>query len=86
MAKTGKAEPEVVREIERYVVWPGQATAYKVGQLALLQMRAQAEQALGDRFSLPAFHEVVLRAGSVPLAVLQEVVNDWIASQQATPG
>jgi uncharacterized protein (DUF885 family) len=82
VAKTGKAPAEVAREIERYVVWPGQATAYKVGQLAMLRMRKEAEQALGERFDLPAFHEVVLLNGSMPLAVLEDVVRGWIQQQK----
>ncbi len=81
--KTGRTEAEVTREIERYVVWPGQATAYKVGQLAMLRMRDEAEQALGDRFDLRAFHEVILMNGSMPLAVLEDVVREWIKTQQA---
>jgi uncharacterized protein (DUF885 family) len=83
--KTGMTEAEVTREIERYVVWPGQATSYKVGQLAMLRMRAEAEKALGPRFDLAAFHEVILMNGSMPLAVLEDVVQDWIKTRQATP-
>jgi uncharacterized protein (DUF885 family) len=83
--KTGMTEAEVTREIERYVVWPGQATSYKVGQLAMLRMRAEAEKALGPRFDLAAFHEVILMNGSMPLAVLEDVVQEWIKTQQAGP-
>jgi len=85
VAKTGKAEAEVTREIERYVVWPGQATSYKVGQLAMLRMRDEAQKALGPRFDLRGFHEVVLMNGSMPLAVLEEVVREWIKAQQTQP-
>ena len=85
VAKTGMTEAEVTREIERYVVWPGQATSYKVGQLAMLRMRAEAEKALGPRFDLRAFHEVILMNGSMPLAVLEDVVQEWIKTQQAAP-
>lgn len=81
--KTGMTRDEVTREIERYVVWPGQATSYKVGQLAILRMRAQAEQELGDRFDLADFHETVLMNGSLPLAVLEDVVAGWIESRRA---
>ncbi|HEX9207015.1 MAG TPA: DUF885 family protein [Steroidobacteraceae bacterium] len=84
VARTGMTEPEVTREIERYVVWPGQATSYKVGQLAILRMRAEAERALGSRFDLRAFHELVLMNGSMPLAVLEGLLQRWIAEQQAT--
>jgi uncharacterized protein (DUF885 family) len=82
VAKTGMTQAEVTREIERYVVWPGQATSYKVGQLAMLRMRDEAQQALGPRFDLRAFHEVILMNGSMPLAVLEEVVREWIKAQQ----
>jgi uncharacterized protein (DUF885 family) len=82
IAKTGMTEAEVTREIERYVVWPGQATSYKVGQLAILRLREKAEAALGPKLDLREFHEVVLRSGSVPLAVLEGVVDRWIARQR----
>ena len=80
-AKTGMTNEEVTREIERYVVWPGQATAYKTGQLALLEMRKDIEDALGERFSLRDFHEAVLMNGAMPLDILKETMTDWAASQ-----
>lgn len=70
-------------EIERYVVWPGQACSYKIGQLKILELRAKAKTALGASFSIKEFHNVVLRAGIVPLAVLESVVDDWIAAAVA---
>ena len=82
VAKTGMTTGEVTREIERYVVWPGQATSYKVGQLALLRMRDEAEKALGDAFDLREFHEVVLMNGAMPLAVVEDVVRGWIADRK----
>ena len=85
VSKTGNSLPEVTREIERYVVWPGQATSYKVGQLAILRMRDEAEKALGPGFDLSAFHELVLMNGSMPLAVLEELVQEWIKTRQGTP-
>ena len=85
VAKTGMTEAEVTREIERYVVWPGQATSYKVGQLAILRMRDQAEKELRPNFDLRGFHEVVLMNGSMPLAVLEDVVQEWIKAEQAKP-
>ena len=85
VAKTGKAEAEVTREIERYVVWPGQATSYKVGQLAILRLRDEAQKALGSRFDLRGFHEVILMNGSMPLAVLEDVVREWVKTQQGEP-
>ncbi|MFN0022411.1 MAG: DUF885 domain-containing protein [Parvularculaceae bacterium] len=83
IAKTGQGEAEVTREIERYVVWPGQATAYKTGQLALLRMRAKAEAELGGDFDLKKFHELVLGNGAMPLGILEKTVEEWIAEQKA---
>jgi len=78
VANTGMTEDEVTREIERYVVWPGQATAYKTGQLAILKMRERAEDALGDSFNLREFHELILMNGAMPLGILDETVDEWI--------
>lgn len=66
-------------EVERYVVWPGQACAYKVGMLKILELRAKAQRELGAKFSLQEFHNAVLLAGNVPLAVLELVVDDYVA-------
>lgn len=73
------AEPEgsAVREIERYVVWPGQACAYKIGQTVIANLRAEAEQRMGSRFDIKAFHDVVLLGGSMPLTVLERRVRAW---------
>lgn len=71
-----------VSEVERYVANPGQACAYMVGQLRILALREEARAALGQKFSLPAFHDVVLRAGSVPLDVMSEVVRAWVMAQR----
>ncbi len=81
ITKTGMTDEEVTREIERYVVWPGQATAYKTGQLALLDMRKEAEETLGERFNLRTFHEAVLMNGAMPLDILKDTMVEWAASQ-----
>jgi len=81
ITKTGMTTEEVTREIERYVVWPGQATAYKTGQLALLAMREEAELELGERFNLREFHEAVLMNGAMPLDILKDNLSSWAASQ-----
>jgi uncharacterized protein (DUF885 family) len=83
LAKTGNTEADVTREIERYVVWPGQACAYKTGQLAILRLRAEAETELGDKFDLRQFHETVLLNGGMPLGILEKNVRNWIAEAKA---
>jgi uncharacterized protein (DUF885 family) len=70
------------QEVERYIAWPGQANAYMIGMLRIIELREKARAQLGGRFSLPAFHDVVLRAGSVPLDVLGDLVDQWIATQK----
>jgi len=82
LEKTGNSEADVIREIERYVVWPGQATAYKTGQLAILKIRADAESQLGDQFNLKAFHDIVLDNGALPLGLLEETVAEWVEDQK----
>jgi uncharacterized protein (DUF885 family) len=75
---------ETIRnEVRRYIVWPGQATSYKVGMIRIQQLRAEAEAALGDAFDIRAFHDVVLGGGSLPLSLLERRVRDWIAEQKA---
>jgi uncharacterized protein (DUF885 family) len=69
-------------EVERYCVLPGQACAYKIGMLKILELRAKAKTALGEKFSLKEFHNIVLRAGNMPLSVLEQVIDDWIAAQK----
>ena len=81
LSKTGMTEGEVIREIERYVVWPGQATAYKVGQLSMLRVRAMAENQLGDAFDIRKFHEMILMNGAMPLEILEESVKSWVENQ-----
>jgi len=79
---TGMALSDVTSEIERYIVMPGQATSYKVGMIKILEIREKAKQALGDKFDLRDFHDVVLKNGAVPLAILEELVDEYIAEKQ----
>lgn len=71
-------------EIDRYIVLPGQACSYKIGQLKILELRGRAKAALGGKFSIKEFHNVVLRAGVVPLSVLDSIVDDWIATTKSS--
>jgi uncharacterized protein (DUF885 family) len=80
---TGMGESEVTSEVERYMALPGQALAYKVGQLKILELRDKARAALGPKFNLKDFHTVVLENGAVPLTVLERLVDEWIEAQQA---
>ncbi len=80
---TGMTEAEVTREIERYVVWPGQATSYKIGQLRILELRAIAERRFKDNFDLKHFHDFVLMNGGMPLDILSKQFDRWIESTSA---
>jgi uncharacterized protein (DUF885 family) len=75
---SGLDEIEVQRETDRYIVWPGQALAYKIGQLKIIELRERAKKELGDRFDIRAFHDEVLGAGALPLDVLETRINNWI--------
>ncbi|ATD00563.1 DUF885 domain-containing protein [Pseudoalteromonas spongiae] len=82
LKNTGMAESDVTSEIERYIVMPGQATAYKVGMMKILEIRENAKQTLGDKFDLAEFHDVVLKNGAVPLDILARIVDDYVKSKQ----
>jgi uncharacterized protein (DUF885 family) len=82
VSTTGMAEGDVTSEVERYMALPGQACAYKVGELKILELREKAKTALGPKFNLKDFHAVVLENGGVPLTVLEQLVNEWIARTQ----
>jgi uncharacterized protein (DUF885 family) len=81
LRNTGMPEAEVTAEVERYIVLPGQACAYKVGQLEILALRERARAKLGPRFDPRAFNDLVLSRGALPLVLLEEVVNEWLAGQ-----
>jgi uncharacterized protein (DUF885 family) len=79
---TAKTENDIIVEIDRYIVWPGQALAYKMGELKIKELRAKATKELGDRFDVRKFHNAVLDDGPLPLDLLENRINVWIAEQK----
>ena len=81
-ANTALTMVEVEAQIDRYITWPAQALSYKIGEIKIRQLRAQAEQQLGDKFDIRAFHDQMLKNGSLPLDLLEQLTLEWIAAQQ----
>ena len=75
---TAKSRLDIENEVDRYIAWPGQALAYKIGQLKILELRNKAELELGDKYDIKDFHHEVLKRGSLPLDILEEYINEWI--------
>jgi uncharacterized protein (DUF885 family) len=80
---TPNPEGDIRKAIERYVVYPGQATAYMIGKLKIMELRGKAQAELGENFDIRAFHDVVLRSGPVPLSILEENVNAWLVREKS---
>lgn len=79
---TAKSILDIENEVDRYIAWPGQALAYKIGQLKILELRTKAETELGEKYDIKDFHYEVLKRGSVPLSVLETYINEWIESEK----
>ena len=77
-----RKELDIINEIDRYISWPGQALAYKLGQLKIQDLRTKAETELGDQFDIRLFHDKVLENGAIPLDILEQQINQWITQMK----
>ncbi|HMQ68520.1 MAG TPA: DUF885 domain-containing protein [Ignavibacteria bacterium] len=80
---TPNSDQDIQSEIDRYISWPGQALAYKIGELKIKELRKKAEVSLGDKFEIKDFHDVILMNGALPLPILEDIVNQWIAEKMS---
>ena len=84
LENTAKSQLDIENEVDRYIAWPGQALAYKIGQLKILELRTKAEKELGDDFDIKDFHHEVLKRGSLPLSILETYINEWISQSKGS--
>jgi prolyl oligopeptidase len=77
MENVALTEPEVLNEVDRYIIWPGQALAYMIGKREIMKLREEARSRMGSRFDIKEFHDVVLRNGAIPLSTLRRLVESW---------
>ena len=78
LSNSAKTQHDVEVEIDRYIVWPGQALAYKIGELTIQSLRKQAEEKLQDRFDIREFHNIILKDGAIPLDILENKISEYI--------
>ena len=83
VTNSGLTRADVEAEVDRYLVWPGQATAYKIGELKIRELREKAKAKLGERFDLRRFHNALIDNGALPLSVLEQMIDEWIVGEIA---
>lgn len=82
LENTAKTQQDIENEVDRYIAWPGQALAYKIGQLKIMELRDKAKAELGDNFDIRDYHDFILSFGSIPLSIMEEKVDEFIAENR----
>ena len=81
LENSAKSKQDIINEVDRYINWPGQALAYKIGQMKILELREKSQNALGEGFDIKEFHYEVLKRGALPLSTLEMYIDEWINSK-----